>query len=40
MKTYRGVDVQIQVFLTGALVGVEWSALLPGRFTSAKENPR
>jgi hypothetical protein len=26
MKTYGGVDVQIHVFLTSALVGGEWSA--------------
>jgi hypothetical protein len=34
MKAYGGVDVQIHVFLTSALVGGEWSALRPGRFTS------
>jgi hypothetical protein len=33
MKTYGGVDVYIQVFLTSALVGDEWSTALPGRFT-------
>jgi hypothetical protein len=33
MKTYGGVDVQIHVFLTSALIGDEWSALRPGRFT-------
>jgi hypothetical protein len=33
MKTYGGVDVQIHVFLTSALVGDEWSASRPGRFT-------
>jgi hypothetical protein len=27
------VDVQTHVFLTSALVGGEWSALRPGRFT-------
>jgi hypothetical protein len=26
MKTYGGVDVQIHIFLTSALVGGEWSA--------------
>jgi hypothetical protein len=30
MKMYGGVDVQIHVFLTLALVGGEWSALPPG----------
>jgi hypothetical protein len=29
MKTCRGVEVQIHVFLTSALDGGEWSALLP-----------
>jgi hypothetical protein len=33
MKTYRGVDVYIHVFLTSELVGGEWSALHPGHFT-------
>jgi hypothetical protein len=33
MKTYGGVDVEIHVFLTSALVGGEWSASRPGRFT-------
>jgi hypothetical protein len=33
MKTYEGVDVQIHVFLTSALVGGEFSASGPGRFT-------
>jgi hypothetical protein len=32
MKTYRGgVEVQIDVFLTSALDGGEWSALSPGK---------
>jgi hypothetical protein len=38
MKMYKGVDVQIHVFLTLALVGGEWSALLPSSFTP-KEKP-
>jgi hypothetical protein len=33
MKMYGGVDVQFHVFLTMALVGGEWSASRPGRFT-------
>jgi hypothetical protein len=39
MKTYGGVDVQIHIFLTSALVGGEWSASRPGRFTPGKEAP-
>jgi hypothetical protein len=33
MKTYGGMDVEIHVFLTSALIGGEWSASGPGRFT-------
>jgi hypothetical protein len=33
MKAYGGVDVLIHVFLFLALVGGEWSASRPGRFT-------
>jgi hypothetical protein len=33
MKAYGGVDVQIHIFLTTALVGGEWSTSRPGRFT-------
>jgi hypothetical protein len=33
MKAYGGVDVQTHIFLTSALVGGEWSASRPGRFT-------
>jgi hypothetical protein len=33
MKAYGGVDVYTHVFLTSTLVGGEWSASLPGRFT-------
>jgi hypothetical protein len=34
MTKYVEVDVQIHVFLTSALVGGEWSATLPCRFTA------
>jgi hypothetical protein len=37
MKTYGGVDVQIQVFFTSTLVGDEWSASSSGRFTSGEK---
>jgi hypothetical protein len=33
------VDVQIHIFLTSALVGGEWSASRPGRFTPGKTAP-
>jgi hypothetical protein len=33
MKAYWGVDVQIHIFFTSALVGGECSASRPGRFT-------
>jgi hypothetical protein len=33
MKTYGGVDVYIQIFLTSALVWTEWSASRHGLFT-------
>jgi hypothetical protein len=33
MKAYGGVNVYIHIFLTSALVGDEWSASRPGRFT-------
>jgi hypothetical protein len=33
MKAYGGVDVQIHVLLTSALVVGEWSASRRGRFT-------
>jgi hypothetical protein len=39
MKTYRAVYVYIHVFLTSALVGGEWPASRPGRFTPGKEPP-
>jgi hypothetical protein len=39
MKAYEGMDVQIHIFLTSALVGGEWSASRPGRFTFGEEAP-
>jgi hypothetical protein len=33
MKTYLGVEIQLDTFLTSALDGGEWSASRPGRFT-------
>jgi hypothetical protein len=39
MKTYGGVDVQTDVFLTSALVRGEWSASRPGRFTTGGGAP-
>jgi hypothetical protein len=39
MKTYGGVDAQIHIFLASALVGGEWSALRPCRFTPVERAP-
>jgi hypothetical protein len=39
MKAYCGVDVQIHIFLTSALVG-EWSASRLGRLTPEERAPR
>jgi hypothetical protein len=39
MKVYGGVDVQIHIFLTSALVGGEWSSSRPGRFTLRERAP-
>jgi hypothetical protein len=39
MKTYGEVDVSIHIFLTSAIVGGEWSASRPFRFTPGKEPP-
>jgi hypothetical protein len=39
MKAYGGVDVQIHIFLTSALVGGEWSASRPGNFTPGERVP-
>jgi hypothetical protein len=33
MKAYGGMDIQIHIFLISALVGGEWSASRPCRFT-------
>jgi hypothetical protein len=34
-----GVDVQIHIFLTSALVRGEWSTSRPGRFTPGEKAP-
>jgi hypothetical protein len=39
MKAYGGVHVQIRVFLTSALAGVEWSASRPCRYTPEERAP-
>jgi hypothetical protein len=39
MKTYEGLDVQTNVFLTSALDGGEWSASRPGRFAPGEGAP-
>jgi hypothetical protein len=39
MKAYGGVDVQIHIFLTLALVVGEWSASHPCRFTPRERVP-
>jgi hypothetical protein len=39
MKKYGGVDAYIHVFSTLALIGGEWSASRPSRFTPGKELP-
>jgi len=40
MKTYGGVEVQLQTFLTSTLDGGEWSGLRPGRFTPGERTLR
>jgi hypothetical protein len=39
MKVYGGVDVQVHIFLTSALVGGEWSVSRPGRFIPKETVP-
>jgi hypothetical protein len=39
MKAYGGVDVYTHVFFTSALVGGEYSASRPGRFTPGERAP-
>jgi hypothetical protein len=39
MKAYAGVNVYIQVFLTSALAGGEWSASGLGSFTPEEVVP-
>jgi hypothetical protein len=39
MKAYGGVDVYIHILLNSALVGGEWSASRPGRFTPGERTP-
>jgi hypothetical protein len=39
MKAHGGMDVHIHIFLTSALVGGEWPASRPGRFTPAERDP-
>jgi hypothetical protein len=33
------MDVYIHIFLTSALVGAQWSASRPGRFTTGERTP-
>jgi hypothetical protein len=39
MMAYGGVDVYSHIFLTSALVGGEWSASRPVRFTPGERAP-
>jgi hypothetical protein len=39
MKTYGGVDIKTQAFLTSAVVGSEWSASRPDCFTPEEGTP-
>jgi hypothetical protein len=40
MKAYGGVDVEIHIFLTSALVGGEWSTSRPSRFNPEIKVPQ
>jgi hypothetical protein len=40
MKAYGGENVQIHVFLTSAVVGVEWSASRPYRLNKGLDGPQ
>jgi hypothetical protein len=40
MKAYGGVNVQIQIFLTSAEVGGEWSVSRPSHFSPGERAPR
>jgi hypothetical protein len=40
MEVYGVVEVELHVFLTSALNGGEWSALLSGRYTPGERAPR
>jgi hypothetical protein len=40
MKVYGGVHVYIHILLASAVVGGEWSASCPGRFTPEQKTPR
>jgi hypothetical protein len=39
MRAYKGVDVKIHIFLTSALAGGEWSALVSGRLNPRERAP-
>jgi hypothetical protein len=39
LMMYGGVEVQIHIFLTSALVCDEWSASRPGRFSLGERAP-
>jgi hypothetical protein len=39
MKAYGGVDVEIHIFLTSTLTGVEWTDSHPCRFNTEEGAP-